>query len=261
MAEMPPTTSPPLRAAIFSIELTSSAMDPAISTRVTALTLPVKALSESVRPLRISSKTPAPFLSFSPPLPKMPSTASLILSKAPPIFCAARNIPPPARPAKISPPEMLSVIHVRTSLMTFLTRSNAPPRTSPIIEAIDLTADPIEEIPPVKELKRPRTPLMAVPTPLAAPSKMPNCLIDSSSPTSQSPNPAAISSRLSSKPPMLSDPNAVAMASPTALTACTPISKTEKTPSATRPILFSVDSEGIRRSVNEVNASVMSISC
>ena len=145
--------------------------------------------------------------------------------------------------------------------MTFLTRSNAPPSTSPIVEAIDLTADPIEEIPPVKELNRPRTPLMAVPTPLAAPSNMPNCLIELSSPTSQSPNPAAISSRLSSKLPMLSDPNAVAMALPTALTACTPISNIENTPSATRPILFNVDSEGIRLSVNEVNASVISISC
>ena len=47
MAETPPTTSPPLRAAIFSIELTSSAMDPAISTRVNALTLPVNAFNDS----------------------------------------------------------------------------------------------------------------------------------------------------------------------------------------------------------------------
>ena len=204
---------------------------------------------------------PAPFLSFSAPLPKRPSTASLILSNAPPIFRAARKMPPPARPAKISPPEMLSVIHVRTLLMTFLTRSNAPPRVSPIVEAIDLMADPIDEILPVKELNIPRTLLTDVPTFLAAPSNMPNCLIELSSPTSQSPNPAAISSRLLSKLPMLSDPNAVEMASPTALTACTPISKTEKTPSATRPILFSVDSEGTRLSVNEVNALVMSISC
>ena len=157
----------------------------------------------------------------------------------------------------MSPPEILSVIHVRTSLMTFLTRSNAPPSTSPTVEAIDLTANPIEEIPPVKELKTPSTPLMAEPTALVAPSNIPNCLIELSSPTSRSPNPAAISS----KPPMLSDPNAVAKAVPTALTACTPISKTEKTPSATRPILFSVDSEGMRLSVNEVNASVISISC
>ena len=196
----------------------------------------------------------------------------MILSNAPPIFCAARKMPPPARPAKISPPEMLSVIHVKTSLMTFLTRSNAPPRVlpiveaidpmvDPIVEAIDPMVDPIDEILPVKELNRPRTLLTAVSTFLAAPSNMPNCLIELSSPTSQSPNPAAISSRLLSKLPMLSDPNAVEMASPTALTACTPISKTEKTPSATRPILFSVDSEGTRLSVNEANALVISISC
>ena len=145
--------------------------------------------------------------------------------------------------------------------MTFLTRSNAPPRVSPIVEAIDLMADPIDEILPVKELNIPRTLLTDVPTFLAAPSNIPNCLIELSSPTSQSPNPAAISSRLLSKLPMLSDPNAVEMASPTALTACTPISKTEKTPSATRPILFSVDSEGTRLSVNEANALVISISC
>ena len=148
-----------------------------------------------------------------------------------------------------------------TLLMTFLTRSNAPPRVSPIVEAIDLMADPIDEILPVKELNIPRTLLTDVSTFLAAPSNMPNCLIELSSPTSQSPNPAAISSRLLSKLPMLSDPNAVKMASPTALTACTPISKTEKTPSATRPILFSVDSERTRLSVNEANALVISISC
>ena len=64
IAMTPPVTSPPLNAAIFSIEWTSNAMAPEISRSVAALTLSVKALSESPNPLNTSSKTPAPCLSL-----------------------------------------------------------------------------------------------------------------------------------------------------------------------------------------------------
>ena len=256
IAMTPPVTSPPLNAAIFSIEWTSTAMAPEISRSVAALTLSVKALSESPNPLRTSSKTPAPFLRFDSPLPKRLSTASLIVLKVSAIFFAAAKIPPPARPANISPAETFFEIHVIVSSMALLTHSHAFPIESPMVEATDFIAEPDKETFSVNELKVPMRLETVVPTFFAAPSSTPNCLIDLSSSTIQSPNRAAASRKLSSRFPAFSDPNAVAIASPTALTTWEPISKTEKTPLAIRPIRSRASSEGVRALVKSLNRSV-----
>ena len=186
----------------------------------------------------------------------MPSIASLIVLKVLAIFFAAAKIPPPARPANISPAETFFEIHVIVSPMALLTRSNAFPIESPMVEATDFIAEPDKETFSVNELKVPMRLETVVPTFCAAPSNIPNCLIDLSSSTSQSPNRAAISRKVSSRVPALFDPSALVIASPKALTAWAPISKTEKTPFAMRPIRSRVCSEGVSVLVKSLNRSV-----
>ncbi len=82
-----------------------------------------------------------PLIPLSLSLPKSFSSASLIFSIKPDNFLAATKIPPPASPAKISPSETFSEIHLNTVLIV-----------SQIVPATFLIVSPIAEIVPCELL-------------------------------------------------------------------------------------------------------------
>ena len=249
--------------AIFRSDPASNAMAVAMPTSEATLIPDVNA---SIEPLRESSAS-LTFLtiSFSPPpsslspVPKIRPLRppSLSPSRNPMSFFAARNIPPPAKPAKTSPPEILSEIHPNI----FRTPSPILPRTFTIVS-------------PMVESRSLKLPILS--TVVAKKSDIPSTTIDRLSETPPKKSPvSALALRVVKKSPIRAAPSKKALNKPPAPSepsnlpigdSIVPIplpikSNIEKKPFAARLILSRVSSVGFKVSVNFLNFSVMSYTC
>ena len=191
---------------------------------------------------------------------KNPLIASEIVSSVSLNFLAAMRMPPPAKPAKISLNEMLSLTHPAILPMTSAIRlrtSSDPrptdPATSPSLSPNVLKPFPAASIHPAMVWP-------TVASPLATVLNTPILRMDVSSPTKKSPS-RALHSRSVLRMPLNSlPPNTRLRADIKASSACFPTSNTANIPLNARLNWSNCSAVGFNPSENCLNFSVMEYS-